>query len=102
MEEKDAREGEEESEGERESVEWKRRMQGKGKKIQQGRWRGWDGREGCKGKERRVSRGGGEGGMEEKAAREDEEESAKEMERVEWTRRMQGKGKKSRQGRRRG
>ena len=50
MEEKDAREEDKESAGERERVEWKRRIQGKGKKSQQSRWRGWSGREGCKGR----------------------------------------------------
>ena len=50
MEEKDAREGDKESAGERERVEWKRKMQGKRIKSQQGRGRGWNGRERCKGR----------------------------------------------------
>ena len=83
-----------------ERVEWKRRLQGKGIKSHQGR--GWNGREGCKGRERRVRKGEGEGGMEEKDAREGDKESAGERERVEWKRKMQGKGIKSQQGRGRG
>ena len=100
MEEKNGRERKEDSAGERERVEWKRRMQGKGKKSQQGRGRGWNGREGCKERGRRVSKVDGEGGVEEKVAREGDKESS--GERVEWKRRMQGKGKKSQEGRGRG
>ena len=69
MEENDAREEDEESAGEMKRVEWKRRMQGKEKKSQQGRGRGWNGRERCTGTERRVSRLEGEGGMEGKDAK---------------------------------